>query len=706
MTGVGHVCHGSGPEPRADLAERVDDLRAVREEPPELPPRAHDDDAVDGRDQCDAAPAHLRREQSLGWLAGTQVRAHARDGGADDRVERARGEEEELHHCVVRAELDLADRGGEQRHGNELRVLEQRAARERQPHRQEVAQDARVQEAAVAAPGTAAVELAIEVHVRNVADQPHEQRHRRAQRAADEAQLRQAEVPVREPDHQEAVERDRQHVEDRGGLHDVLRLVEAREHLEHTARPQPQQRQAAVDPGQGRHAVGDARGQQDGAEVPPEHGERHAGHREQQAREQRVLAQQMVVLGPEGLRAQRVHAGVEALHAHEDGQVQAHLRVGHGRQFVHAQVAHDAELRDGDGEEAVGGHGAGHRQLQQAAQLSTRGDHGGERAGSGVRGRLRIRETTARALVTASSAVSALAPQDVNTMDGGCRRDRAGRVAVKHALPTVSHVDTGTSKCFRSACACEDWINAAFARLPREQQHEFLDDELYAAAKHKRMAARAESKHARDLQQYFTSAELVDLVVRTVLAQLQPKRPSDVVWLEPSCGDGRFLAALLRAGAKHVVGYEIDERLHETALQNVQQAAESVSTEAVGEVQVQVSSGDFLASESSVMADKFVVAVGNPPFGAKGGDGSDLVHRFFRHTATEWRARAIAFIVPERCSRLAFVETTLQHLREGLWELATELPLTDHHFEFGEGDELKRVKQPSVLQVFVRGTHR
>ncbi|KAG6576315.1 Site specific DNA-methyltransferase [Phytophthora cinnamomi] len=265
----------------------------------------------------------------------------------------------------------------------------------------------------------------------------------------------------------------------------------------------------------------------------------------------------------------------------------------------------------------------------------------------------------------------------------------------------------------KNVSACEDWVNAAFARLPAAQQQEFLDDELYAAAKHKRMAALADSKHARDLQQYFTSAELVDLVVERVLAQVQSQQqqPGDVVWLEPSCGDGRFLTALLRAGAKHVVGYEIDERVHRVAQRNVQQAAKE--TEGVRRAQVIL--GDFLTSKSSPPADEFVVAVGNPPFGAKGGDGSDLVHHFFRHAAREWRARVIAFIVPERCSRHPFVETTLQHLRSRLssdddddgdsaatqWELAAELPLTDHQFEFGEGEQLKRVRQPSVLQLFV-----
>ncbi|CAI5744876.1 unnamed protein product [Peronospora destructor] len=194
--------------------------------------------------------------------------------------------------------------------------------------------------------------------------------------------------------------------------------------------------------------------------------------------------------------------------------------------------------------------------------------------------------------------------------------------------------------------ACENWLNAAFAQLSMLQQREFLDEDLYTAAKRKQMALREDNKHARDLQQYFTSKELVDVVVRRVLEYIKQR---DVVWLEPSCGDGRFLTALLRAGAHGV--------------------------------RAQVCLGDFLVSRSCISTDKLVVAIGNPPFGARGDDGRDLVHHFFQHAAREWRAGVIAFIS---------------------WKLITQLPLTDYQFEFRERDKLKLVRQPSVFQLFAQ----
>ncbi|UIZ27423.1 hypothetical protein KXD40_005910 [Peronospora effusa] len=254
--------------------------------------------------------------------------------------------------------------------------------------------------------------------------------------------------------------------------------------------------------------------------------------------------------------------------------------------------------------------------------------------------------------------------------------------------------------------ACENWLNAALTQLSTLQQQEFLDDDLYAAAKRKRMTLREDNKHARDLQQYFTSKELVDFVIRRVLEHVKER---DVVWLEPSCGDGRFLTALLRAGAQYVVGYEIDERLHSIAEKNVQLSATSVPDEG-SSVRAQVCLGDFLVSRSCITTEKLVVAIGNPPFGARGDDGRDLVHHFFQHAAREWRAGVIAFIVPERCSRPTFIEKTLQQLN-GLqsdetnlssWKLITQLPLTDYQFEFRERDKLKLVRQPSVFQLFVQ----
>ncbi|KAI9905538.1 hypothetical protein PsorP6_013461 [Peronosclerospora sorghi] len=271
----------------------------------------------------------------------------------------------------------------------------------------------------------------------------------------------------------------------------------------------------------------------------------------------------------------------------------------------------------------------------------------------------------------------------------------------------------------KSVVTCETWLNHAFPHLSTQQQRAFLDDDMYAALKQKHAAARANNRHARDLQQYFSSPELVKFVVAQVLKVVEVHQ---VVWLEPSCGDGRFLTTLVRAGAQDVVGYEIDDKLQHVAAQRVARAVADVATRSgplprASEIPIhaQVYQGDFLVSRSCVPAHKCVVALGNPPYGARRDDGSDLVHRFLEHAANEWRARVIVFIVPTRCARPAFLETTFALLRGGSqsapatvssWKLVAESSLGDYHFELRTGDTLKRVRQPSVLQLFVRDTQR
>jgi predicted RNA methylase len=259
----------------------------------------------------------------------------------------------------------------------------------------------------------------------------------------------------------------------------------------------------------------------------------------------------------------------------------------------------------------------------------------------------------------------------------------------------------------KNVAVCEAWINAALASLPADERREFLDDELYAQAQERRSAERAAVQSAKDLQQYFTSQPLVEELVATVMARVGAEEGvalDDVVFLEPSFGDGRIIRTLVGAGARHVVGYEIDASLWRNSVTETEQLAS-----------MHLVAGDFLASkrtESSVSTrHRTVVAVGNPPFGDKTGDReqteppvADLVVRFMAHAAAEWRARLLVFIVPERCGKPAFVQSALQALAatsDGCqWLLESSTPLDGHTFELGA----KRVKQPSVLQVFSRAS--
>lgn len=291
----------------------------------------------------------------------------------------------------------------------------------------------------------------------------------------------------------------------------------------------------------------------------------------------------------------------------------------------------------------------------------------------------------------------------------------------------------------KNVAATEAWLNAAFRLLPLEQQRVFLDSEQYQQHKHERALARADAQHARDLQQYFTSQSLIDLTLARVAALLQPvvcgafaqdsKSVDDpleserIVWLEPSCGDGRFVAALLAAGAHRVVGVELDSALCTVARAAVREYAPA---------RVEICESDFLASkrtdtrlaaaEEAGERDEqrrppVVCAVGNPPFGdrVETASSTDLIQRFVVHAAREWRADVIAFIVPERCARTAYTSQTLAALASAedrdaasdssadrtrcAWRVALSEPLESAHFEFRS---TKRIKQPSALVIYAR----
>ncbi|KAI9914170.1 hypothetical protein PsorP6_004948 [Peronosclerospora sorghi] len=132
-----------------------------------------------------------------------------------------------------------------------------------------------------------------------------------------------------------------------------------------------------------------------------------------------------------------------------------------------------------------------------------------------------------------------------------------------------------------SVLTCEKCMNHAFTHLSTHQQREFLDDHMYAALKQKIAAARADNRHARDLQQYF--------IIRNCCAVVA------VLWRRP---------VLLRAGAQYVVGYEIDDKLQPVATQSVARAVADVATRsgtlprARETIHAQFYQGDFLVSRS------------------------------------------------------------------------------------------------------------
>ncbi|KAF0682803.1 Aste57867_25102 [Aphanomyces stellatus] len=226
---------------------------------------------------------------------------------------------------------------------------------------------------------------------------------------------------------------------------------------------------------------------------------------------------------------------------------------------------------------------------------------------------------------------------------------------------------------------CQKWIQSAFARLPLDMQRTFVDDMAYAALQREAAARLARNKAAKDLGQYFSPPSSVAMLLDAVFA-LPSISFESALFLEPSCGVGRFFQPLVDRGAKRILGYELDATVAATAAAALPSA--------------HVISLDFLKSTNPETGRGDVIVVGNPPFSSP---DSDIVLDFFGHCAEEWHAKAIAFILPERCAKPMYMESILAKLTCA-FVCHHVAPIPESHFDF----QGQRINKPSVILIYTR----
>jgi hypothetical protein len=98
-----------------------------------------------------------------------------------------------------------------------------------------------------------------------------------------------------------------------------------------------------------------------------------------------------------------------------------------------------------------------------------------------------------------------------------------------------------------------DWLKNLMKFSPLEC-HKFYDELLYSQESFKRKERKALESSARVLQQYFMSDENMDTMVTETLRFYLP----NCLFIEPSCGDGRLLRALM----KRLSQMPLEERGH------------------------------------------------------------------------------------------------------------------------------------------------
>lgn len=225
---------------------------------------------------------------------------------------------------------------------------------------------------------------------------------------------------------------------------------------------------------------------------------------------------------------------------------------------------------------------------------------------------------------------------------------------------------------------------------------------------------------AARLGQYFASGGNARLVIKKMTELLERdgnKNANDsLVFVEPSCGDGRIISELLnatkqiKADSIQIFGYDIDPTAIErakTSLSGSEVALEckdflSLSQEDLLSAIARTSSNHTeveALSRKRRRADddnKKLIVVGGPPYTPK-----PLPQQFILHSIQELKAEIVVFILPERCKRDAI------HLQQVLnsstfeskskWIYSnTELENIDFSFE------QSTIQQPSVLQCWYK----
>ena len=226
---------------------------------------------------------------------------------------------------------------------------------------------------------------------------------------------------------------------------------------------------------------------------------------------------------------------------------------------------------------------------------------------------------------------------------------------------------------------------------------------------------------AARLGQYFASDDNARLVIRKMLEILErdgERSTNDsLVFVEPSCGDGRIISELLNA-TKHIkansikiLGYDIDPTAIErakTSLSGSEVALECKDFLSLSKQEllskIALTSSTHTEEEASSRKRRRaddddngkVIIIGGPPYTPK-----PLPQQFILRSIQELKAEIVVFILPERCKRDAdhlqqvLNSTTNEATSEWLYS-NTELENIDFSFEEST------IQQPSVLQCWYK----
>ncbi|GAX26609.1 hypothetical protein FisN_21Lh078 [Fistulifera solaris] len=191
-------------------------------------------------------------------------------------------------------------------------------------------------------------------------------------------------------------------------------------------------------------------------------------------------------------------------------------------------------------------------------------------------------------------------------------------------------------------------------------------------------------QQSKQLGQYFCSNTNAKHLAKVLMERLTTEQQSDLVIIEPSCGHGIIMEALVEEHQQSATGWKmVGLDLDPEAVSHCRQNYSTIPR--MSQIQWKVS--DFLSSSKrdfGIDDSESCIVIGNPPF--------HLAQEFVDHAIVEYKARVVIFVIPRRLcgGTRRFFEYGEDYECEYI-----ELESCDYHFQ---GDSLKNVKQPSLIQ--------
>eukprot|EP00981_Chlorochromonas_danica_P007969 scaffold1931_cov215-Ochromonas_danica.AAC.25 len=279
---------------------------------------------------------------------------------------------------------------------------------------------------------------------------------------------------------------------------------------------------------------------------------------------------------------------------------------------------------------------------------------------------------------------------------------------------------TGWKLCYSTSVnKLDNWLNSLLIKNTTIAL-EFCDDTQHNQLCDLRNERLQREARPRQLQQYFASDANIDILLDLLgygSAIVAPGTldSSEIVYVDPSCGDGRILKTLLLKGATNVFGCDIDPVVADIASKTLAETVSIMNNNSHATILVEDflsttreslstayshtnttshschSSGSSSSSSSSgsgLFATRVFVA-GSPPFSncrlqkirnsqlsqcvstntigedhLEGIDDecADYPMLFLKHCAHQLQAEKIALLLPVRCAKTSFIESAFRIL--------------------------------------------